>query len=116
MKRIGILETASADPDRLTLWDIFERRLADLGHAKGTDIGVEFRWADGRTEQLAAAAAELVGLKVDVLVTAGTPAAAAARRATSVIPIVMATGVGLGTQLTEGAGQRNANITGINAS
>ena len=74
MKRIGILETASADPDRLTLWDIFERRLAELGHAKGTDIGVEFRWAEGRTERLAAAADELVGLGVDILVTAGTPA------------------------------------------
>ena len=83
VKRIGILETAAADPDRLALWEIFERRLHELGHAKGTDIGVEFRWADGRTERLAAAAAELVGLKVDVLVTAGTPAAAAASRATS---------------------------------
>ena len=113
MKRIGILETASADPDRLALWDIFERRLAELGHAKGTDIGVEFRWADGRTERLAAAASELVGLQVDVLVTAGTPAAAAASRATAAIPIVMATGVGLGTQLTTGSEQRNANVTGI---
>jgi putative ABC transport system substrate-binding protein len=117
VKRIGILETAAADPDRLALWGIFERRLHELGHAKGVDISFEFRWADGRTERLAAAAAELVGLPVDVLVTAGTPAAAAASRATPAIPIVMATGVGLrtdlGTQLTKGAGQRNANVTGI---
>ena len=113
VKRIGILETASADPDRLALWDIFERRLHELGHAKGADIGVEFRWADGRTERLATAAAELVDLNVDVLVTAGTPAAAAASRATATIPIVMATGVGLGTQLTQGSEQRNANVTGI---
>ena len=113
MKRIGILETAAADPDRLALWDIFERRLNELGHAKGTDISLEFRWADGRTERLAAAAAELVGFKVDVLVTAGTPAAAAASCATPAIPIVMATGVGLGTQLTKVSEQRNANITGI---
>ena len=113
MKRIGVLETAAADPDRLALWDIFERRLNELGYAKGTDIGLEFRWADGRTERLAAAAAELVGLKVDVVVTAGTPAAAAASRATSAVPIVMATGVGLGTQLTTGSQQRRSNITGI---
>jgi putative ABC transport system substrate-binding protein len=113
VKRIGILETASADPDRLALWDIFERRLHELGHAKGTDVGVEFRWADGHTERLAVAATELVGLKVDVLVTAGTPAAAAASRATSAIPVVMATGVGLGTQLIAGSEQRNANVTGI---
>ena len=112
-KRIGILETAAADPDRLALWNIFEHRLHELGHAKGTDIGLEFRWADGRTDRLAAAATELVDLQVDVLVTAGTPAAAAASRATSAIPIVMATGVGLGTQLTKGSGQRNANVTGI---
>jgi putative ABC transport system substrate-binding protein len=113
VKRIGVLETAAADPDRLALWDIFERRLNELGYAKGTDIGLEFRWADGRTERLAAAAAELVGLKVDVVVTAGTPAAAAASRATSAVPIVMATGVGLGTQLATGSEQRRSNITGI---
>src|SRR3954447_22801296 len=108
VKRIGVLDTASADPDRLARWHIFEQRLHELGHAKGTDIDVEFRWADGRTERLTAAAEELVSIKTDVLVTAGTPAAAAASRATSVIPIVMATGVGLGTQLIDGAGQRNA--------
>ena len=73
VKRIGILETASADPDRLALWDVFKRRLNELGHTNGADIGIEFRWADGRAERLAAAAAELVGRKVDVLVTAGTP-------------------------------------------
>ena len=100
---IGILETAAPDPERLALWDMFKRRLHELGHAEGTDIDFEFRWAEGHTERLAAAAAELVGLKVDVLVTAGTPAAAAASRATSAIPIVMATGVGLGTQLTDGS-------------
>jgi len=113
VKRIGILDTASADPDRLALWDIFERRLHELGHAEGEDVGVEFRWADGHTERLATGAAELVELKVDVLVTAGTPAAAAASRANSTVPIVMATGVGLGTQLTAGSEQRNANVTGI---
>jgi putative ABC transport system substrate-binding protein len=113
VKRIGILETAAADPDRLALWAVFERRLHELDHAKGADISLEFRWADGRTERLAAAASELVGLQVDVLVTAGTPAAAAASHATSAIPIVMATGVGLGTQLTKGSERRNANVTGV---
>jgi putative ABC transport system substrate-binding protein len=65
--------------------------LNELGHAEGADISLSFRWADGHTERLAAAATDLVDLKVDVLVTAGTPAAAAASRATSGIPIVMAT-------------------------
>jgi putative ABC transport system substrate-binding protein len=113
MDRVGILETAAADPRRLALWDIFKRRLRELGHAEGDDIAFEFRWADGRHERLAEAAAGLVQLKVDVLVTAGTPAAAAASRATSDIPVVMATGVGLGTQFSERSQPRAGNITGI---
>ena len=111
MKRIGILETAAADPHRTALWDIFKHHLHELGYREG--LTFDFRWADGRTERLAGAAAELIDLKADVLVTAGKPAAAAASRATATIPIVMATGVGLGTQLTEGAAQRQTNVTGI---
>jgi putative ABC transport system substrate-binding protein len=112
-QRVGILEMAAPDPQRLALWDLFRQRLHELGHVEGAGVNFEFRFAEGHTERLAAAAAELVGRKVDVLVTAGTPAAAAASRATPDIPIVMATGVGLGTQLTEGAERRNANVTGI---
>jgi putative ABC transport system substrate-binding protein len=113
MDRVGILETAAADPQRLALWDIFKRRLRELGHAEGEGIAFEFRWAEGHHERLAEAAGELIRLKVDVLVTAGTPAAAAASRATSDIPVVMATGVGLGTQLSERSQPRADNITGI---
>jgi putative ABC transport system substrate-binding protein len=113
VKRVGILEMAAPDSSRLALWDLLKRRLRELGHAQDARIDFEFRWADGHTERLASAAAELVHLNVDVLVTAGTPAAAAASHATPDIPIVMATGVGLGTQLTEGAAQRAANVTGI---
>jgi putative ABC transport system substrate-binding protein len=112
-RRVGVLDTAAPDADRLALWDIFKRRLHELGHVEGEGIRFEFRWAGGRQERLAAAAAELIALNVDVLVTAGTPAAAAASRATSHIPVVMATGVGLGTQLTDGSQQRNNNVTGI---
>jgi putative ABC transport system substrate-binding protein len=113
VKLIGILEMAAPDPERLALWDIFKRRLHELRDTEGTGIELQFRWAEGHTERLAVGAAELVTLKADVLVTAGTPAAAAASRATSTIPIVMATGVGLGTQLTEGSERRGANVTGI---
>jgi putative ABC transport system substrate-binding protein len=113
LRRIGILEMASPDRDRMALWDIFKRRLQDMGHTENAEIAFDFRWADGRQERLASAAAELVRSKVDVLVTAGTPAAAAASQATIDIPIIMATGVGLGTQLTDGASKRNANVTGI---
>ena len=110
---VGVLETAAPDPERLALWQLFKQRLSELGHPDGIGIGFDFRWAEGHTDRLAGAAAELVGRDVDVLVTAGTPAAAAASRATSKIPIVMATGVSLGTNLTERAAQRRANVTGI---
>jgi putative ABC transport system substrate-binding protein len=113
VKTIGILETAAPDPERLALWEIFKRRLRELGHADGAAIAFDFRWAEGRTERLPQLAAGLVASRADVLVTAGTPAAAAASRATSAVPIVMATGVGLGTQLSDGATQRQSNVTGI---
>jgi putative ABC transport system substrate-binding protein len=113
VKLIGILEMAAPDPERRALWELFKRRLHELGHAEGAGIELQFRWAEGHTDRLAAAAAELIALGADVLVTAGTPAAAAASRATATIPIVMATGVGLGTQLAGGSEQPRANVTGI---
>jgi len=111
--RVGILEMASPDSDRLALWDIFKARLRDLGYAESDRIAYEYRWANGQHERLTDAANDLVRSNVDILVTAGTPAAAAASQATHAIPIVMATGVGLGTQLTEGVHQPNSNVTGI---
>ena len=113
VRRIGILEMASPDPERLAQWDIFRRALRELGHREGDDIVLEFRWAEGRAERAAVAAAELVHANIDVLVTAGTPSAAAAINATRDIPIVMATGVGLGTRLADGGQGANENVTGI---
>ena len=113
IRRIGVLEMASPDEGRVALWDIFKRRLRELGHAENIDVAFEFRWAEGHQERLAGAAAELVRSKVDVIVTAGTPAAAAASQATTEISVIMATGVGLGTKLTEGNSKPNANVTGI---
>jgi len=112
-RRIGILDMAAPDPQRLALWDIFKLRLLELGHTESQDVAFEFRWADGYDGRLTDAATDLVGMNVDVLVTAGTPAAAAASRATSDIPIVMATGVGIGTQLGDEAQARADNVTGI---
>lgn len=111
-RRVGILEMASPDEGRLALWEIFKSQLRKLGH-DDAKVALEFRWAEGHQERLADAAAEFVRAGVDVLVTTGTPAAAAASRATTDIPIVMATGVGLGTQLTAGATGPNDNVTGI---
>ena len=69
----------------------FVQRLRDLGWSEGRTIAVEYRWGEGREERFAEVAAEFVRLKVDIIVTSGTLAVMAAKRATSVIPIVFAT-------------------------
>ena len=66
----------------------FAQRLRELGWVDGHSVAIEYRWAEGRNERAAEMAAELVRLKVNVIVTSGTPATAAAQQATSAIPIV----------------------------
>src|SRR5258705_13227287 len=68
----------------------FARRLHDLGWIEGRTIAIEYRWADGRSDRLAEIAAEFARLKVDIIVTGGTPAVMAAKKAAPVIPIVFA--------------------------
>ena len=69
--------------------DAFRQGLGRLGYVDGRNIALEERWADGKFDRLASLAAELVRLKVDVLVTASTPATQAAQQATKTTPIVM---------------------------
>jgi len=88
--------------------------LRDLGWIEGQNLVVEYRWAANREDRLPALAAELVRLKVDVIVTASTPAALAAKRATTTIPIVLTfvadpEGSGLVASLARPGG----NITGL---
>lgn len=113
MRRIGILEMASPDKDRLGYWRILTDAMGGRGHVENRDFSIEYHWAHGQQERLAGAAKELVDSAVDVIITAGTPAAAAAIRATSTIPIVMATGVSLGTQLDDEEAPPARNVTGI---
>jgi putative ABC transport system substrate-binding protein len=70
----------------------FVQRLRELGWAEGRNVAIEYRWSEGRNDRVAEIAVELVRIKVDVIVTTGTPAALAAKQATSVIPVVI-TGV-----------------------
>ena len=84
--RIGYLHIA---PRSSPFFQAFERRLRELGYVEGQNVAIEFRTADGRVDRLPGLATELVGLKVDVIVTATEPAARAAKGATSTIPIVM---------------------------
>ena len=87
--RIGYLGNSSPALER-DFVDAFRQGLRDLGYAEGHNILIEYRWAEGRYDRFPEFAAELVRLKVDVLLTAGTPGALAAKQATQTIPIVMA--------------------------
>ena len=85
---IGALVIGNADPEEF--WREFRQGLRDLGHVEGQNIRFEFRSAEGQLERLPGLAAELVRLKVDMIVTWFTPTTLAAKQATSEIPIVMA--------------------------
>jgi putative ABC transport system substrate-binding protein len=85
---IGFLETGPLSTN-LHLRKLFREQLREFGYIEGQNIAFEARAADGKNERLPGLAAELIGRNVDVIITAGTPAAAA-KRATSTIPIVKA--------------------------
>jgi putative ABC transport system substrate-binding protein len=87
--RIGFLGAATAS-GIAGLVDALRAGLRDLGYVEGKNLVIEFRWADGKYERLPDLAAELVRLKVEVIVTAGPPGILAAKSATTTIPIVMA--------------------------
>src|SRR5712691_6078322 len=97
--RIGYLGPTSPSSSSSFL-DAFRQGLRELGWVEGKNIVIEYRWAEGRSERLPDLAAELVRLKVDIIVASPTPAVAAAKNATETIPVVMLSGsadpVGLG--------------------
>ena len=92
----------------------FGQRLRELGWIEGRTVAIEYRWAEGRSERAAEIAAEFVRLKVDVIVTSGTPQVFAAKQATSVIPIVFATaGDPVGTSAVASLSRPGGNVTGL---
>jgi putative ABC transport system substrate-binding protein len=109
---IGFLGVAS--PSRWSSWtSAFVKRLHELGWLEGQTVAIEYRWAEGRRERYAELAAELVQLKVNVIVTAGS-AGAAAKQATSTIPIVLAvTGDPVSEGLVVSLARPGGNITGL---
>ena len=105
-------------PTRLPLesqWTAaFVRRLHELGWIEGSTVEIEYRWAEGHAERLSAFADELVRLKVSVIVTNATPPTIAAKRATSVIPIVFAvSGDPVGSGLVASLARPGGNVTGL---
>ena len=88
--RIGILHVQGVPSSPGPFVQAFEQKLREVGYVSGQNITIEFRSAEGKNDRLPGLAAELVALKVDVIVTSTESAARAAKRATSKIPIVMA--------------------------
>jgi putative ABC transport system substrate-binding protein len=113
MPTIGFLgpNTASLDGPRV---GAFVQRLRELSWIESRNVAIEYRWAEGRTERLAEFAAEFVRVKVDVIVTSATPPVIAAKKATSVIPIVFAAvGDPVGTGLVASLSRPGGNVTGL---
>jgi putative ABC transport system substrate-binding protein len=110
---IGFLGANTASSQRRST-DALVQRLGELGWIEGRNMAIEYRWAEGRFERSAALADELVRLKVDVLVTHATQNVVAAKRATSVIPIVFAAaGDPVGTGVVESLSRPGGNVTGL---
>src|SRR5262249_43383269 len=109
---IGVLVMGNISPDEF--WREFRQGLRDLGYVEGQNIRFEFRSAEGQIGRLPELAAELVRLKVDIIVTWFTPTALAAKQATREIPIVMAeTGDPVRTGLVASLSRPGGNVTGL---
>jgi putative ABC transport system substrate-binding protein len=114
LSRIGLLDAVPPSSSRQLLWDAFRHQLRELGYKEGEHVVFELRSASGQTDKLAAAAAELAALKVDVIVAPSTAAVLAARRATTTIPIVMTnTADPVGTGLVGSLAHPGGNVTGL---
>ena len=109
--RIGVLRPGLAAAPN---YEAFRQGLRELGYVEGQNVVLEFRDGEAKAERLPDLAAEMVRLKVDVIVTSSTPAIQAAKQATGTIPIVMAfSGDPVGTGLVASLAKPGGNITGL---
>ena len=93
--------------------DAFREGLRERGYVEGKNVTIEYRWAESDYGRLPALAAELVGLKVDLILTHGSPGSRAAKEATTTIPIVIAiTGDAVATGLVQSLARPGGNLTG----
>jgi putative ABC transport system substrate-binding protein len=106
---IGYLARSGSGPS-----PAFTQGLRDLGYVEGKNIAIVFRTAEGKTERYAELVAELVRLKVDIIVTDNTIAALAFKKATSTIPIVITNSTDpVGTGLVASFARPGGNVTGL---
>jgi putative ABC transport system substrate-binding protein len=108
--RIGILFIGSRDQPHL---ESFKRGLREHGYTEGKNVTIEYRYAEGKEDRLPALAAELVQVKVDVIVVTADVSADAAREATRTIPIVVTTGDPVAWGLADSFAKPGGNVTGL---
>jgi putative ABC transport system substrate-binding protein len=112
--RIGFLSSQPRETLGAGLYAGFQRGMRELGYVEGTDFVSEWRSADGKYERLPELAAELVGLKVDIIVSGLSAGLRALQQATDTIPIVMAPGIDpVGNRFVAGLAHPGGNITGL---
>src|SRR3989338_11108639 len=111
--RIGFLGNSTAALEA-NLVGPFRDGLRDLGYVEGQNILIEYRWAEGKYERFPTLIAELIASKVELIVTAGTPATLALKKATTSIPLVMvAVCDPVGTGIVASLNRPGGNITGL---
>jgi putative tryptophan/tyrosine transport system substrate-binding protein len=115
MPRVGYISPGSpSDPVRQRRLDAFRQGLRDLGYVEGQSIAIESRWAEGKYDRYPALAADLVRLKVHVIVAVGGRASQVAQQATRTIPIIMSVVIDpLGAGLVSNLARPQGNVTGI---
>lgn len=113
--RVGMVERTSVEINAANVQG-FRRGLRELGYVEGESFGIEYRSADGQDGRFPGLVGELVRLKVDLILTRGTPAALAAKNATATIPVVII-GVGdpVGSGLVASLAHPGGNVTGLSA-
>ena len=113
--RIGYLNDSTASGSAV-LVDAFRQELNKLGWIEGKNITIEYRFAEQKNERLSELTADLLRLKVDLIVVTTGPTAAVAKRATTTIPIVITTSVDpVGEGLVAGLARPGGNVTGLSA-
>jgi len=111
--RIGVLDPSTASGSAV-LWEAFQQELRKFGWVKGQNVTIEYRFAEQKNERLPELAADLVRLKVDLIVVTGTAPALAAKNATTAIPIVTTiVGDPVGSGLVASLARPGSNVTGL---
>ena len=115
LRRVGFMGNSTEELEA-NLVGPFREGLRSLGYEEGRNIHIEYRWADGDYDRFPTLIAELLAAKVEVIVTAGTPAAQAVERATTTVPLVMvAVGDPIGTGIIKSLARPGGNVTGLSS-